>query len=220
VTLLYQTSVGGDAWLHWRFFSPVYPLLALLALEGAAAIVTLISAPLNRSDHRLGTVAVCAPLLLGLVAANCDFEEELVGDVPPMSASDNWVNANQGLQLKTVLDPRASVGVTWAGAIPFFSERRAVDYLGKCDRHIAQKQADATLGFNGMASVPGHNKYDLHYSIEELKPDFTQVVYWGRDDLKKYTDKHYVLRDNILVRKDSPFVRWDHFRDGLGKPQP
>jgi arabinofuranosyltransferase len=221
--LAYQTWVGGDAWLYWRFFCPYFPLLALLAVEGAAQIVALLwkalpaASSLLAPQWRLAVLAACVPLTAGMLAADKSFGKEILFTEGAMSVEYNRANMNTGLALKRVLLPGAKVGVTWAGVIPYFSGHIGVDFLGKCDKQIAQMKAQM-VGFNGMPSVPGHNKYDLHYSIEQLKPDFVQTHYWGGDDLLAYTDANYVRRENILIRKDSPYVNWDAFIDGLGKP--
>ena len=56
-----------------------------------------------------------------------------------------------------------------AGTVPYYSGLRGVDVLGKSDRTIARLRG---LGVDdGSTITPGHNKLDLHYSIEKLRPD-------------------------------------------------
>jgi arabinofuranosyltransferase len=72
--------------------------------------------------------------------------------------------ARLGLDLRASTSPTASLGVVWAGAIPYFSQRRAVDFLGKSDVHVAHLPPKPPF-------VPGHNKWDYAYSVGVLRPD-------------------------------------------------
>jgi hypothetical protein len=222
--LAYQTWVGGDAWLYWRFFCPYFPLLAVLAVEGAALALEMVAGALPRlgvegvqRQWRLLAAAALLPVAVALAVADGAFAKELLMQENPMSVDYNRTNMHIGLSLKRTLKPGAKVGVTWAGVIPFFSGHIGVDFLGKCDKVIAHRDA-GMIGFNGMATVPGHNKYDLHYSIEQLKPDYIQTHFWGGDDLLPYVEKNYVRRENNLFRIDSPYVNWEAFMDGLPRP--
>ena len=69
-----------------------------------------------------------------------------------------------GLLLKAHTRPGARIAHFWAGAAPYFSERPALDMLGKSDRHVARLRSSAE------DYQPGHNKYDAPYSLG-LKPD-------------------------------------------------
>jgi hypothetical protein len=75
-------------------------------------------------------------------------------------------NVRLGLLLKQNTPDDSKVADFWAGSVFYFSERPAIDLLGKSDRYIAHLPARP----GGM--VAGHNKFDFDYSIGELKPDF------------------------------------------------
>lgn len=75
-------------------------------------------------------------------------------------------NVAIGLLLKHNTPPTSKVADFWAGSVFYFSERYAIDLLGKSDRHIARLPA-ASRG-----TMPGHNKFDFDYSLGVLKPDF------------------------------------------------
>jgi hypothetical protein len=68
--------------------------------------------------------------------------------------------------------------------------------------------------FEGMAYNPGHNKYDLEYSIQESRPDFARGFVWGGQNILDWARSEYVMvvykgtRVNFL--KDSGYVRWDY----------
>jgi len=96
-----------------------------------------------------------------------------------------------------------------AGAMPYYSGLRGVDVLGKTDRHIARlDRAPAPC----ESVTPGHNKYDLHYSIGKLRPD---VIYDGltraryQPGIFEFVKQHYVQRGSFWFRRDSRHVHWD-----------
>jgi hypothetical protein len=65
--------------------------------------------------------------------------------------------------LRHHVDGDAVVGVHWAGITPYFSDLRAVDVLGKADRHIARLEVP---GFR-----PAHSKWDWDYLMTVKRPD-------------------------------------------------
>ena len=73
--------------------------------------------------------------------------------------------AREGLLFRETLAPEATLALSSAGSIPYFAERTTIDLLGKNDRVIAH-MAPVIPEF-----VPGHNKWNLRYSIGELRPD-------------------------------------------------
>jgi arabinofuranosyltransferase len=211
--LFYQYWVGGDPWLYWRMFSPFVPLLILQGLDGAACVFEKVlkpgEAPLGLLDRRNAAALMAVALVsLSLFVSNRQFYPELTFKAPAMSVDENRTNSLSALYLNTLFKPGAKVGCTWAGAIPYFSEAIGVDFLGKSDKKIAMMDASPFAGFNGMPSVPGHNKYNLRYSIEELKPDYIETFFWIGDDERAYSDTHYIRFNNMLIRKGSPFIRW------------
>lgn len=149
---LYVVGIGGDAFQDFRFLVPVLPMWAALAflvleklrvempLRVAACTVVLISVPLIVSPSYL--------VYLTPVELN-------VGDV------------KLGRLIKLNTPGNASVADHRVGTSFYFSERRGIDLLGKCDRHIARLPA---LRFS-EDTRPGHNKFDLDYSLGVLKPD-------------------------------------------------
>ena len=73
----------------------------------------------------------------------------------------------------------AHVAVTWAGALPYFSERYMVDILGKTDKFIAHEEMRQGKGLEKLVYFyPGHLKYNYEYSIRQKKPDII-VQFWG-----------------------------------------
>lgn len=73
--------------------------------------------------------------------------------------------AEVGLLFDETLAPDATFAVSWAGSTPYFADRTAVDLLGKSDPVIAHMPPVIP------EFVPGHNRWDLRYSIGQLRPD-------------------------------------------------
>ena len=86
------------------------------------------------------------------------------------------------MALNEITTSDASVGVLAAGVIPYYTGLRATDFLGRTDKYIASLPADLSgaVGWNGMYSVPGHNKYDLAYSIQTVGADLHRGEPLGR----------------------------------------
>jgi DDE superfamily endonuclease len=146
----YVIYVGGDMFPSYRFFVPVVPVL------WALAFVTVQDLPTPRV-HRLAIGVLC---LLSVPSIVWTYPSLLV----PSSMESG--NARIGLYLKENTPPEAVVADSWAGSVFHFSRRPGVDLLGKTDPYIA-RQAPA---YNG--TIPGHNKFDYSYSLDERQPDY------------------------------------------------
>ena len=74
-----------------------------------------------------------------------------------------------------------------------------------------------------MFTVPGHNKYDLNYSIKKLKPDYVQRARWGRDDITAWVEARYISVDyrgaRLRIKRRSPNVMWEMW-DRVFAPSP
>ena len=203
----YAGYVGGDALPHWRFMAPFVPLLALVAL-----------AELPAGGAKLRPLW----LLGGLLAAGAWFWASIPCYRERVSGPDHheWANIETAFILDQVLKPDATIGVLHAGGIPYYTDFRAIDFLGKCDPRIAhlKPRFDDHVHWGGMFSVPGHNKHDLSYSIMQLQPTFIEAFAWGTDNAGLFARENYVYvavpfeTDStdtyILLRRDSPQVDW------------
>lgn len=228
-TISYQVYIGGDPWAYWRIMSPSMPLFIILFIIAANSIVFTVSStksfrvyflrnpilPKKYINHFLLVSLVLAELLL----ANNRFLMEILLVNKPYQVEDNRINTNTAIVISEVTRNDASIGVFWAGAIPYFTDRKAIDFLGKSDRHIAQLSPDlsGSVSWSGMKSVPGHNKYDLTYSIKILKPTYVQgftwgSFAWGSQNISQWAETEYVMveYDGIpfFLLKDSPSVLW------------
>jgi hypothetical protein len=219
--IAYQVYVGGDAWSYWRIMSPTMPLLIMLFI---IAVVFLMSRRVR------GQYSVHLPQFLkkyesegsillltlgGLLLVNTHFMPELLLTQKPYQTQDNQYFVNSALVIDQLTSSDASVGVLWAGSIPYYTGRKAIDFLGKSDRYIAHLPPDVSgqIAWDGMYSVPGHNKYDLNYSIKILQPTYVQRFVWGSQDLSQWAESHYVEVEysgiSVFLLKDSRAVMWD-----------
>jgi len=159
-------------------------------------------------------------VLIGLLVANAYFLPEAIFLDRPFYVSANEHNVNIAVALREITSPEATVGILWAGAIPYFAERRGIDFLGKSDRYIAHLPPDLSgnVSANGVKSLPGHNKYDLNYSIKQLEPTYVQSFQWGSQDLTFWAESNYasvVYKGvRLYLLRNSPAVLWDR----IGSP--
>jgi hypothetical protein len=220
--VVFQVWVGGDAWDYWRFLAGSVPLLVLTAATEARALVA-------GSLRRRQDLVVLALLLAMAWRSNARFAPEIAFASPVHDVEGNWRAARVGLALREVTTGAATVGVFRAGATVYFAERSGVDFLGKSDPYIARLRPDISSieGLYGMRTVPGHNKYDLAYSILHRRPTYIERWFWGSQLLAPQASGLYVRAYYKGVRlhllRDSPDVRWealDEVRPLLSKEPP
>jgi hypothetical protein len=100
-----------------------------------AAATVAMSQPVFSRRPSIG-VLVPASCALLLTLSGTFVGEWLDGEA--LHIKDDARAARLGLDLRASTSPDASLGVVWAGAIPYFAHRRAVDFLGKSDVHVAR----------------------------------------------------------------------------------
>lgn len=224
--IVYQVYVGGDPWNYWRILSPSMPLTTILFVIIIYVLVHAISSAqvfksfiLRNSifPEKYASQYLTIPIvLIGLLSANLQFFRQIVFLDKPYTAVDNQRNVNRAIALNQLTTKDATIGAIWAGATPYFlTDRKAIDFLGKSDKYIAQLPPDnsGSIAWSGMTSVPGHNKYDLHYSIQTLRPTYVPNFKYGTQDLSEWAKDNYVRVEydgiELFLLKDSPFVYWD-----------
>jgi hypothetical protein len=158
--------------------------------------------------------AFCTTILL-LLSLNGTFLREAFFLELPYKADANRSHVNVALSINQFTTEDASIGVIQAGIIPYYTSRYAVDFLGKNDPYIASLPADVSgsVAWSGMTSVPGHNKYDLEYSIHQRLPTYVEDFSWGSQDLSYLFKELYVEISlpgpDPAFRRGDPAVRWD-----------
>jgi hypothetical protein len=170
-------------------------------------------------SHRYVAEFLACLLVLGvLLSVNTRFLPEIamLRDFTDIRINEERVNT--ALAIERFTTPEATVGVFDAGAIPYYTGRPAIDFLGKADPRIARLAPDPS-GFPKMKffedeiNNPGHNKYDLGYSIKELRPTYVRGFVWGGQSALAWAQSEYVMvvyKGTLLnFLKDSGDVRWD-----------
>jgi len=223
--LVYTVYVGGDAFDNWRFLAPYIPYAFLVLLLDLPHVFAAVHK--HFPDDSLGRLRRNGSYVLAAILFFIFGRPSLIEGYAHRllhAQQADIENVNTAIWLNQVCKPSASVGVFYAGSVPFYTDFYAYDFLGKSDKYIAQLEPDMSgaVAWAGRMSVPGHNKYDLRYSILEKKPTYVQGVKWGRDDIRKEATELYQpvpisfstwtpqkSQESILIRKDSPDVDWD-----------
>jgi hypothetical protein len=229
LALAYQIYVGGDPWRYWRMIAPIMPLFIILFCTTIYNFFDSVKKTSLHSDfgarNEIISTEYYVPLftiviLLGAIYhLNQPFFREALLLDDAYSVDANYYNVNKAIILNDITTDDATIGVSFAGAIPYYVDRLAIDFLGKSDKKIAKMPPDLTgaVGWNGMKSVPGHNKYDLEYSIVELQPTYVQTFVWGKDNLTEWRDTKYTTikyKGVVLhLKTDSPHVHWDKLEE-------
>ena len=221
-SIAYQIYVGGDPWNYWRIMSPTMPLLFIVFIDAVASIIKILSNTSVFHSYFLRNpifprkyakdVLIILFLLIGVFFVNKAFLKQISFSMKPFQATDNHNNVNIAIALNELTQNDASVGVYWAGSIPYYTDKYAIDFLGKSDKHIAELSSDPSVSWNGMNGVPGHNKYDLNYSIKLLTPTYVQGFRWGKQNLSLWAESAYVKVDykgvSLFLLQNSPDVLW------------
>ena len=210
VSILYQVYVGGDAWNYWRIMAPTMPFIFVLFVLACSEFLDLIPAMPAWS----GSALLIVLAFTGLYLTNSRFMREFLLLKLPFQNDYARAHVEGAIALNELTDENATVGVYWAGSLPYYLDRVAIDFLGKSDKYIANLPPDTSgqiAGF-GMDSIPGHNKYDLNYSIKKLLPTYVEEFDWGSQKLNGWAKDHYVrVKYNgakLYLLKDSPNVDW------------
>ena len=161
---------------------------------------------ISRSHQRIFIIGILGVLLM----ADQKFIPQMLFLKPPYQVPSNRGNVNTAIAINEISTPQFKVGVFWAGSVPYYTHRYAVDFLGKSDPYIAHL---STIEKSTVNTLPGHNKFDLRYSILELKPDYVAGFEWGGIDISAEARDLYERVKykgvNLYLLKDSSQVKWD-----------
>lgn len=215
-TVFYQVWVGGDAWPYWRMTSPTIPLFLILFLLSLDYFIKRINQNFERWETQpmIQRYVAIAAILVLMFGFNYHFLTQLVFYNYPFDVDHSWDRINTAVALNDIADPDATIAVTAAGTLPYYVDLRAIDMLGKSDEYIASLLPDLTgePGWMGLSSVPGHNKYDLEYSIIQQQPTYVSTLRWGSDDVTDQVTNYSVFGYNneipLILNHESPHIDW------------
>lgn len=159
----FLVCVGGDNY---------GPRLALTILVMVAALAEVgLSRVVSAWRAKPAAPRYLVPVVLGLAVIIVMHPWSSDLHAPTVRNAQLQINWKQlGLWLNRSTNPTDTIAVDAAGAIPYFSQRRAIDMLGFNDAHIAHLDVP-TLG----RGLPGHEKYDPLYVLAQA-PDW--VATW------------------------------------------
>ncbi len=212
---IYQIYIGGDAWMYWRIMAPTMPFLFILFVIAGVEIFKRVPVQSVRN------IALIALSLAALYLTNARFLREFLLLDLPYQNDYARAHVETAIAINELTDEGATVGVFWGGSLPYYVDRVAIDFLGKSDKYIASLPPDLSgqsAGF-GMESMPGHNKYDLDYSIKTLLPTYVEEFDRGDQILSGWAQAYYVrVKYNdakLYLLKDSPHVHWEKVKTFL-----
>lgn len=193
-TLAWNLWVGGD-WatgLPSRFVVPALPVAFALVLA-ALWRERWVAGRLAAARVALGVAGVALAVLASSGQARAEWYS--LGDQTLLKEQNRWL-LGLGRYLREKTAPDTVVAFHWAGIAAYFSERPAVDVLGKSDRHIAHLVVDRF--------EPGHSKWDWDYVLHVQRPDVIQGMSRGlarRADFRAAYRR--APRDAFFVRRGS-----------------
>jgi arabinofuranosyltransferase len=226
----YSIYVGGDAWEHRgganRFISVAMPGFIILLTVGIDEIRKLFIASIEpywqRIKFRVLPLFSQGVMIVFVVTSLFSLNTIITNDAVakwmalkrPIFTKGSEKNLLIGLALRDLTTEDAWIAVIAAGTAPYFSERNAIDLLGKADKVISHKTPRSLSGITEDEEFrPGHNKWDYAYSIGELKPDIIVQLWSNPEEAQPFLEADYipvVIEDQTMYfRKDSPNILWD-----------
>jgi hypothetical protein len=231
--ITYSVYVGGDAWEYWggsnRYISIAMPAFFILVSNGLADIAEAAAASLTRdwgwmSGYRVAGGIQAVLIVFTLITVNSIYGAGALAELlllkPALHSGphdENQQDVEAAMFLDHASSPDASIALTRAGTLPYFSDRPTIDLLGKTDRHIAVEPSRVPGGVaNFTAFRPGHSKFDAAYSIGELQPDIVVQPWDGDSAAIVYLRRSYrqVSMNGrcVWARIGTPRIAWPHFR--------
>ncbi len=201
--LLFFAQIGYSVWVGGDYAEDLVDSANRFITQGMPALFILFALGMDRLLRPLALweqarVRISVALAIGLgallIVSGEPWAMWTLSNAPMLRTDIQRVRL--GLHIQEATSPDAVIAVHAAGQIPYFSERTAIDLLGKSDAFIAK-------GSPATDFAPGHNKWNYAYSILELKPD---VIADNFNKLAAFMADHpeYLrLPNGIYVRVDT-----------------
>jgi arabinofuranosyltransferase len=152
---IYVVLVGGDIMPAFRFFTPILPLLCIMAAFGLYSVV---------HKPRLAIL-----LAFGIAASNFvlfRIHPQMYRYIRSDTVAIDGKEA--GLWLKEHAPPDSVLATNTGGSIPYYSRLKTIDMLGLNDVHIAHRRSPEV----GKGPA-GHEKGDGAYVLSRM-PEYIQ----------------------------------------------
>ncbi|MBN1366225.1 MAG: hypothetical protein JW976_15585 [Syntrophaceae bacterium] len=223
----YSIWVGGDAWESFggsnRYISIAMPLLFILFSISLDQFRVKLLGP-NRDKHYKPDKLIswgsavfftCSLINFNVLNDSSKLKNWLLIDRPHF-VDKNEIRVREALMIAKLTDNQAMIAVTWAGALPYFAERNAIDMLGKNDLKIARKNVNYLTwpGTSALAGfIPGHLKWDYEHSIGALKPDVVVQTWLDIEKAEHLLCSNYhkkiIGNSRMYFRNGSPHISWE-----------
>ena len=138
VWIAYVMYVGGDALLMQRFWLPVLAPASIVLQESVSSLTTVTT---GRGNWLLRIGIPCAIVVIFVGVARPAFTGADLEDVQNAGRVDSG-RVVLGRWFGTHANRNDVIALEAAGAVPYVSERAAIDMLGLNDRHIARSGQD------------------------------------------------------------------------------
>ena len=228
VQVAYSIYVGDDAWEEWggpsRYITVVMPACFVLFSCGLWKALTKWDMQRVKTRGDASPRHIPAFVTIGLVITLLFYTNAIRGPEAweewlllskPFHTKENAAMVDRALQVRSLTNAEAKIAVVWAGALPYFMDRTAIDMLGRNDRTIAHEPMRLPpTGSNMLERIkffyPGHLKYDYAYSIGRLKPDVVTQV-WVHPEEAPMGDYRVATLNGVtlMVRKESKNIFWE-----------
>jgi len=159
------------------------------------------SKKINRVQSRRssGIIVIGISLASIIVMSGGPWFQWVINNAPLLDADIR--RTNRGIHIRNYTDENAVIAVHAAGQIPYYSNRQAIDLLGKSDPVVAK-------GPPATSFRPGHNKWNYEYSIVTLKPDLIADEWGQLNEFLIDNPEYYRLENGIWVRSDSEHLNF------------
>lgn len=173
---------------------PAVLLLVSLGLSGAAVRSRL---------GRRNVAAVTSALALSLGAGAGGLQTVAELQKPNMGSAFDSALVRAAFDLRAATDDKAVIASGAIGQIGYFSRRDIVDLLGYTDSYIANRSPRGPF-------VPGHDKFDLVYSVGRLRPDILVAsLPFGFDAATMQGYGYERLAPGLWIKAGSPHIHLD-----------
>ena len=210
VQCVYSVYVGGD------YAEPLYVpqvdaanrfvtqgMLSVIIIFSVVIDKFLLALGMSKDDHKQKLQLSKMLIVLGISFATIitisgePWFKWGVHNAPLLNA-DIW-RTKLGLHIKNNTEESAVIATHAAGQIPYYSNRRTIDLLGKSDSVIAK-------GLPATSFRPGHNKWNYEYSILILHPDLIADEWGELNEFLANKSEYVQLENGIWIKKTSNLI--------------
>lgn len=228
----YSIYVGGDAWEMWggsnRYISIAMPPFFIIYSIGLKNLLIHLKEKFfvfNINNQLIKKSILVMITFLSLLSFNSlkgvsSLREFFLIIKPTLHIKSNEMLLNRALFIRNTTKKDALIAVTAAGIVPYFTDRKCHDILGKNDRIIAKikmKTPDKNMKLFDKLKYfyPGHLKSNYFYSLMHLKPDAIEIWH-APDTIFTYLNNNYIkVYGNIWYKKNSKNIIWDKIKENL-----